>query len=55
MKVNLTKEEIEIIEEALNYYEEDYYMVRDDKWQKTINNLITKIQIIDLELKQKQK
>ena len=38
---NFNTEEIEIIKNALIDYEENNYETNDEKWQKTINSLIT--------------
>lgn len=38
---NFNTEEIEIIKNALIDYEANNYETNDEKWQKTINSLIT--------------
>ena len=40
---NLTKKELEILDKALEEYEENYYAGKDQKWQKIVNSLKDKI------------
>lgn len=40
----MNKQEIEIIKNALIEYEENHYFSENNKWQKTINKLITQFE-----------
>ena len=43
MKLELNEEEVKILKNAINEYEENHYESEDDKWQYTINNIVIKL------------
>jgi len=43
MKINFNRKELDILLKATTLYEKEKYDSEDEKWQKTINNLIDKL------------